>query len=269
MEIVLQNNLILIRTDFDTLKSSFMTDFLDTNAQYMLFLPKAVLIFNNRAFEDKKKAFFKILSEKYSKTQDFSTEFYLKSMMHYINQPIKIELLSYEEPQPISVELSAHDGDRVSISLYAPNLWVIGYLRSQLELYVIEYTDSSLLIDVSKMIAKTRLERSLNKRHILHYQLQYHYDSKFMQQLYGKYAQFSFDEYEDENEDDFESILHYYTVLECPIGSSQDALKKSYKKLVKVYHPDRVHQESNEIVNRYTQKFQLLQEAYTALRIVS
>jgi len=269
MEVVLQNNLILIRTGFDTLKSSWMADFLNLHAQDMLFLPKAVLIFNNSAFRDDKRYFLKILSEKYSQTQDFSAEFYWRSMMRYANKPIKIELVSHEEPQPVSVELFAHDDSTVVISLFAPNLWVISYLRSQLELYVNEVSETSLVIDVSQMRAKTRLERSLNKRHILHYQLQYHYDSRFMQRLYGNYAQFTFEYDEEEDEKQFESMLHYYTVLECPIGSSQDALKKSYKKLVKVYHPDRVHQENSEVVNHYTQKFQLLQEAYTALRIVS
>ncbi len=268
MEVVLRNNLILIRTGFDTLKSLWMANFLNAHTQDMLFLPKAVLVFNNSALRETKEAFLKVLSEKYSQTQDFSSKFYLRSMMRYADKPIKIELVSHEEPQPVSVELFAHDDDTVVISLYAPNLWVIGYLRSQLDLYITEVSSTSLVIDVSQMMAKARLERSLNKRHILHYQLQYRYNSEFMQRLYGRYAQFSFDAQEDEDEQ-FESILHYYTVLECPVGSSQDALKKSYKKLVKVYHPDRVHQENLDVVHHYTQKFQLLQEAYTALRIVS
>jgi hypothetical protein len=268
MDVVLQNNMILIRTGFDTLQSSWMSLFLNTHAQHMLFLPKSVLVFSNSALQENKKHFLKILSEKYAKTQDFSAELYWRSMMRYANKPIKIELVSHEEPQPISVELFAHDDATVVLSLYTPNLWVMGYLRSQLDLYVTEMTETSLVINVSDMMAKTRLERSLNRRHILHYQLQYHYDSEFMRRLYGDYAEFSFDD-ETQEEEHFESMLHYYTVLECPIGSSQDALKKSYKKLVKVYHPDRVHRENLDIVNRYTQKFQLLQEAYTALRIVS
>ena len=63
--------------------------------------------------------------------------------------------------------------------------------------------------------------------------------------------------------------VQFYTILECPIGASQDALKKSYKKLTKVYHPDKVFHETPNMVEHYTHKFQLLQEAYTALRIVS
>jgi len=39
--------------------------------------------------------------------------------------------------------------------------------------------------------------------------------------------------------------------------------------LTKVYHPDKIFHDSPHMVERYTQKFQLLQEAYTALRVVS
>jgi DnaJ-domain-containing protein 1 len=146
-------------------------------------------------------------------------------------------------------------------------LWVLNYLRSQLEVYVERGTDISLVIDVSDFKAKARLERALNKRHILHYQIQYSYDNRFMSKLYSDFANFSFgDLCKNQNEDE---NMRLYTVLECPVGASQDALKKSYKKLAKVYHPDKIIHENPNMVRHYTQKFQLLQEAYTALRIVS
>ena len=63
-----------------------------------------------------------------------------------------------------------------------------------------------------------------------------------------------------------EENTHFYTVLECPIGASQDALKKSYKELIKVYHPDKVYNEQPHMIEHYTQKFQLLQKAYKALK---
>ena len=124
----------------------------------------------------------------------------------------------------------------------------------------------NLFLELPDNKAKSRLERALNKRHILHYQIQYSYDAYFMQNLYADLGQF---QYEDHTDDEIDEMLHYYTVLECPVGSSQDALRRSYKKLVKVYHPDKVHRENTDTVSRYTQKFQLLQEAYQALRIVS
>jgi len=267
MEIVLRNNLILITTDFNTLNTSWMKSFLNHHARGMLFLPKAVLVFRNETLSEVRDEFIRELSKYHAQKHDFSHEFFLRSMLRYGTQPIKIELQRLEEVENVKVNLYAYDKDTVLISLDKPNAWVLNYMRSQLEVYVEKGTDSSLVIDVSDYKAKARLERALNKRHILHYQVQYTYDNHFMSKLYSDFANFSFgdlckDKEEDENK-------KFYTILECPIGASQDALKKSYKKLTKVYHPDKVFQEQPHMIQHYTQKFQLLQEAYTALRIVS
>jgi len=266
MEIVLRNNLILITTCFDTLNSSWMKEFLNHHSRGMLFLPKAVLVFRNETLKDIREEFLSKLSQHHAKTHDFDHEFFLRSMLKFGTQPIKIELNKLEEPETLKVNLYAYDKNTVLISLNHPNSWVINYLRSQLEVYVERGTDLSLVVDVSDYKAKTRLERALNKRHILHYQIQYIYDNHFMSKLYSDFANFSFG---DLCRDEEEKNTKFYTVLECPIGASQDALKKSYKKLVKVYHPDKIIHESPNMVTHYTQKFQLLQEAYEALRIVS
>lgn len=267
MEIVLQNNMILIRTDFKTLKSDWMTQFLSQHTQDMLFLPKAVLIFDNESHRQEKEIFLESLSFEYASTHEFSEQFFLRSLRRYIAQPIKIELSDQQERVIVEVELIAHDCNTVEISMHAPNSWVQSYLHSQLDIYISSVSAMSLFVDVSDVKAKARLERALNKRHLLHYEIQYRYDQFFMQRLYSDYADFNF---EDERvHEEIDDLRHYYTVLECQIGASQDALKKSYKKLVRVYHPDMVHQDNHDLVNHYTQKFQLLQEAYTALRIVS
>ena len=267
MEIVLRNNLILITTGFDTLNTKWMTDFLNHHARGMLFLPKAVLVFRNETLKEIREEFLHELSAFHAKTHDFSHEFFLRSMLRYGTQPIKIELDKLQEPESVKVHLYAYDKDTVLISLDSPNLWVLNYLRSQLEVYVERGTDQSLVIDVSDYKAKARLERALNKRHILHYQIQYTYDNHFMSKLYSDFASFSFGNLCKNQEQD--ETVQFYTVLECPVGASQDALKKSYKKLTKVYHPDKIFNEKPHMVQHYTQKLQLLQEAYTALRIVS
>ena len=266
MDIVLRNNLILITTGFETLNTSWMKDFLNHHARGMLFLPKAVLVFRNETLTEVREEFLQQLSEHHARTHDFNHEFFLRSMLRYGTQPIKIELDRLQEPEVVEVHLYAYDKETVLISLNSPNSWVLNYMRSQLEVYIERGTDISLVVDVADMKAKARLERALNKRHILHYQIQYTYNNHFMSKLYSDFANFSFGDLAKE-EDDTNTM--FYTVLECPVGASQDALKKSYKKLTKVYHPDKIIHESPHMVEHYTQKFQLLQEAYTALRIVS
>jgi len=267
MEIVLRNNLILITTGFDTLNTQWMKDFLNHHTRGMLFLPKAVLVFRNETLTEIREEFIHQLSQHHAATHDFDHRFFLRSMLKYGTQPIKIQLEKLQDPQIIKVNLYAYDKNTVLITLDTPNSWVINYLRSQLEVYVERGTDISLVVDVSDYKAKSRLERALNKRHILHYQIQYSYDNHFMSRLYSDFASYSFGDLCKKQQDD--ENIKLYTVLECPVGASQDALKKSYKKLAKVYHPDKIVHENPNMIKHYTQKFQLLQEAYTALRIVS
>ena len=267
MDIVLRNNLILITTGFETLNSEWMVEFLNQHTRGMLFLPKAVLIFRNETLQDVREAFIKKLSQHHAQQHDFNHEFFLRAMLKFGTQPIKIELNELEEPEIVKVHLYAYDKDTVLISLDSPNAWVTNYLRSQLEVYVERGTDVSVVIDVSDYKAKARLERTLNKRHILHYQIQYTYDNHFMSTLYSDFASFSFGDLTKADEED--ANKEFYTILECPVGASQDALKKSYKKLTKVYHPDKVMHEAPHMVSHYTQKFQLLQEAYQALRVIN
>jgi hypothetical protein len=267
MDIVLRNNLILITTDFETINKSWMIEFLNHHSRGMLFLSKSVLVFRNEDLMQEREKFIYQLSEYHAKLHDLNHVFFLRSMLKFDNQPIKIELKKSQEPENVSVKLYAYDKNTVLITLNTPNTWVLNYMRSQLKVYVERGTDISLVVDVSDYKAKARLERTLNKRHILHYQIRYVYDNHFMSKLYSDFANYSFGSLAKKYEN--EASNHFYTVLECPIGASQNALKKSYKKLVKVYHPDKVFHDNPLMIEHYTQKFQLLQEAYEALRVVS
>ena len=265
MKIILQNNMIVVRTGFDILKSKWMDEFLSSHSQDILFLPKAVLVFFNANLVEEKEEFIQSACLEFTKELETDNDFYFRAVMRYMKYPIKIELKEQEEAEVIEVRLQARSSQEVHLKLDRPNRWVMSYLKSQLDLYVTQEGLMNLFLELPDNKAKARLERALNKRHILHHEIRYSYDAFFMQNLYADYGQFEFEDHTDEEIDD---MLNYYTVLECPVGSSQDALRRSYKKLVKVYHPDRVHCEGTDTINHYTQKFQLLQEAYQALRIV-
>ncbi|MBD3797262.1 MAG: J domain-containing protein [Campylobacterales bacterium] len=267
MNIVLRNNLILITMGFKTLNMPWMKEFLNHHTRGMLFLPKAVLVFKNESLRDIREEFLHKLSAHHAEVHDFNQQFFLRSMLKIGSYPIKVELDKLEEPENVKVNLYAYDKNTVLISLDRPNAWVVNYLRSQLEVYVERGTDISLVIDVSDYKAKARLEKALSKRDILHYQIQYTFDNKFMTKLYSDFASYSFGDLVRDYKEDQKK--QFYAILECPIGASQDALKKSYKKLTKVYHPDKVFHEAPHMVEHYTNKFQLLQEAYEALKIVS
>jgi len=267
MEIVLQNNLILVRTDFETLNQEWMIGFLNQHAKSMLFLPKSVLIFRNDTLKEIREEFIKELSYHHAKTHDFDHKFFFKALLKFGNYPIKIELDKLNSPEVVKVNLYAYDKQTVLLSLDKPNKWIMTYFRSQLNIYMERGTDESMVLDLSSSKAKSRFDRAMGKKHILHYDIQYTYDNKFLSTLYSDFASYSFGDLIRDNEID--QNLKYYTVLEVPVGASKDVLRQSYKKLVKIYHPDKIIAEEPYMVDYYTQKFQLLQEAYNTLRIVS
>lgn len=55
----------------------------------------------------------------------------------------------------------------------------------------------------------------------------------------------------------------YYDVLGLKPGASQTAIKSAYRKLAKMYHPDRVQNDTQKAVN--TEKFKRITEAYNVL----
>jgi len=265
MNIVLQNNLILITTDFETLNAPWMRKFLDKHTRGTLFLEKSVLVFRNESLKEVREEFLHDLSQYHAQKHDFSHEFFLRSMLKFGTQPIKIELHKLEKQIDVPVHLYAYDKDTVLITLKTPNSWITNYMRSQLEVYVERGTDISLVIDVSDYKAKSRLDKMLNKRSVLHYNLKYEYDNDFVTKLYSDFSAFGFsldDLYKDPYD---EQTKKFYTILESPLGASKEILKKNYKRLSKIYHPDKLHHEDPHMIEFYTKKFQLLQEAYSSL----
>lgn len=266
MKVVLRNNLILIRTNFRMLNQTWMREFLTLHASNMLFLPRGVLIFKNQSLVDSRIKFLDTVGSFHAQMNDFCENFFKKSLLRVSNIPIKIELTSAQEVQRVSVELYARDRDTIDISLFYPNSWIMSYLKNQFRGFIKESTESSLVVDVRDERARRRLEATINKRSLMHYEIQYRYDAHFIERLYGSIALFDDGEYEDEK---IERLIGFYTVLRCPVGAPQAVLKQNYRQLARVYHPDRIYHVSPNMVGHYTQRFQLIQEAYSVLKHVS
>ena len=58
------------------------------------------------------------------------------------------------------------------------------------------------------------------------------------------------------------AIDTYYKILEVDKNSSTDEIKKSYRKLVMKYHPDKLQGVSEDIVKLANEKFLSIQQAY-------
>jgi hypothetical protein len=262
VRVVLRNNAIFVQGSSITLEEPWMEDFFDHHIQNTLFLDNGVLVLNNENSSDQKEEFLETLSDRYTKVNDLSGSFYSRSLKRCRSAAVRIEV-PYRKSENVDVELYAFDSSRVTFTFSTPNPWVMRYLKQQLSSLLLSATSTYLSIDVSTSAAKARLEKTLNRREVLHFVINYQYDDAFMSRLYGHYKGWGF------GNDEVDKMIRYHAIFEIPIGSTPEDLKKRYRALAKRYHPDRVQNKSPEIINKYTEKFQLLQEAYGALQAVS
>ena len=262
MKVVLRNNAIFVQGSANTLEESWMEDFFDHHIHNTLFLDNGVLVLNNENSSDKKEEFLETLSEHFTKANELTGSFYSRSLKRCKTAAVRIEV-PYRESEQVDIEVYAYNSSCVQLILLTSNRWVMRYLKQQLSNLVTSSSEEDLFIDVSTASAKSRLEKTLNRREVLHFAINYQYDDEFMSRLYGNYKGWGF------GNDTIDKMIRYHAIFEIPMGSSPEDLKKRYRTLAKRYHPDRVQSKNPKIINKYTEKFQLLQEAYGALRAVS
>lgn len=262
MRVVLRNNAIFVQGEHTTLEEPWMEEFFDHHINNTLFLDNGVLVLNSDASLEQKEEFLESLSDEFTKANDLASPFYRRSLKKCKSAAVRIEM-PFRKAEKVDIELFAFGPSRVKITFLSDNRWVMRYLKQQLSSLVLSSTSNQIYIDVSSMSAKARLEKALNRREVLHYQINYTYDDDFMSKLYGQFSGWSF------NNDEMDKMIRYHAIFELPMGSKPADLKKRYLKLARRYHPDRVSNKSPEVVNKYTEKFKLLQEAYDALRAAS
>lgn len=239
-----------------------MEDFFDHHIHNTLFLDNGVLVLNNEASSDKKEAFLDSLSDRYTRAHDLSSPFYRRSLKRCKTAAVRIEV-PYRKSETVDIELYALSPSRVKFTVMSPNRWIMRYLKQQLSTLVVSSTISTIDIDVSTPQAKMRLEKTLNRRDVLHFVINYKFDDDFMSRLYSNYRGWVF------GNDAINKMMRYHAIFEIPVGATSEDLKKRYRELAKRYHPDRVQTKGSKMINKYTQRFQLLQEAYDALKAAS
>ena len=55
-------------------------------------------------------------------------------------------------------------------------------------------------------------------------------------------------------------------LLNCDREASMETVQLNYRRLIKTYHPDRVHGKPDHVVAHYTRMFQQVQEAYRVIK---
>lgn len=172
-------------------------------------------------------------------------------LVNRIEKPIKIEFKNALKKQiNVNVEIMENNFLRFNLNLF--DEYFINELKSIAGKYVayIDYDARSIIVDISTNNSKYNTkELLLNEKNLF-----YTFSDK--KEIFK-----SLEVSQIENKLD-----NYFILLNSTQGDSMKIIKKRYKKLRKKYHPDNVFHQKDDMTEEYTKKFQLLQNAYNAVK---
>jgi DnaJ-domain-containing protein 1 len=266
--------MLIIQTDSTVLSLEWFGNFIMSHSRDTIFLPMSIVIFLDEMLMKDRKDFLIKLAKLYSEKSDLYYEQLLKNLLRYKGKPIKIEFkVEKVISSDVNIYLDAISHSEVKILLQEPNPWIITFFSSQLDRFITEFDDRRLFLNASEDRSKNRLDRVLKKRKFLFFNIKYTYSKNFLTILFNEYTkkrrEHNYNRENSFNSSDYHRdsvLLYHYGILELQYNASIEDVKANYRKLAKMYHPDRVHHKNPTIVNLYTKKFQDIQNSYQFLK---
>lgn len=265
--------MLIVQTNSSVLSIDWFGDFLLTHRRETIFLPMSVVIFfSDELLKDRKK-FLIELAKLYEKETALSYEQLLKNFLRYKSKPIKIEFKQkIIIRSDLEIHLDAISHKEVKIIIQEANPWIITYFYSQFDKFITESDDRKVFLNASEERSKSRLDRVLKKKSFLFYNITFIFSKNFLTILFNEFTKRKGWGYNRENSFNSKNynqdskLLRHYGILELQYNSNFTDVKANYRKLAKMYHPDRVHQKNETIIKLYTKKFQDIQNSYHFLK---
>jgi DnaJ-domain-containing protein 1 len=272
--------MLIIQTNSSILSFDWFGDFILSHNKDVIFLPMSVIVFVNNSTKlmTKREEFLdKIVNYFFGET--LYLQKMLKNVKKYKEKPIKIEFKQKHVVKSyVDIYLDAISHKEVRILFKNHNPWVYTFYVSQLDRFITELDNNrNIFLNASDDRSKNRLDRVLKKKTLLFFNIRFTYSKNFLTVLFTEYSdkhQNQYSQFHYNRDNSFNSLnyredselLKHYRVLDLQYGASLESVKVNFKKLAKMYHPDRVHHQNQTIIDLYTKKFQDIQASYQYLK---
>ena len=191
----------------------------------------------------------------YSRVTNNQTQDMKELLIKRIKKPIRIQFknkivqkakIFIEFPSSNILRFSMQNGDYTSLA----------FIKSKFNGHVREYSFSNRYIEINikNNSVKSALKLFIESGHIQNSYIKFIYKNEdFFLALRLKYLP-----------TELEKALN---ILGLSNEKSMKVIKKSYKKLVKQYHPDTVYYGSKGQIEDYSRKFQLIKNSYDVIKL--
>lgn len=269
MKITISSKWLLVTVEKDSVYSSAISNFLVKNFQNCIKLPNTYILLSSKSELSKKKQLLLWITNVYKRLNPTTMPSYLKTIIKSYDLTLKLKIIdnSNKRSQSISkyttITLKRVDeSDFISLNLYPESSYVKHFIKlffKNFKLY--RNSKNELLLKLNSEDIILRVKELLNRRVILSFRVRFKYD------LYIESICLAKERAKKQQESLIEIELgKSILLLESNIDDEFEIIRKRYLKLAKKYHPDSVFNESKELVDEYTKRFQDIQDAFSIVK---
>ena len=184
----------------------------------------------------------------------------LESILNYSYLPIRIKITSSKSLlECVKISFQILSTNRAALVLSKPNYVARRYIVVLLS-HLVVYSDvSNIYLDSTKDDFWICIMNIIGNRVIHNIKLEFDYDS-FKTHRFGKTFQSSYFTMSEIK------LKKAYNTLECNANDDFLIIKSKYLNLIKQYHPDKVFNKSENIIEAYNLKFIEIKEAFDIIK---
>lgn len=187
----------------------------------------------------------------------------LQTILCYSHLPIRIKAIDHEGMlERVQVSMRFLQYSRVLLCMSKPSKLVRRYLFNYFGDSLVGYGQREIYLDATSQDFWERLLALLAQRVIHNTVLDFDYESFKPSEGIGGSVPENFSYLTREEQ----LLRQSLKVLSCKIGDDWNTIKNRYLELAKEFHPDNVYGQDFGVVEGYTERFRVIQEAYERVK---
>lgn len=267
MRIFANRNMILIHARRDSIQEKVIVDFVNRHFKYKVQGESGIFIHHCNEEVNSKNRFFHWLYWSYQQMHGKEPNDLREEIESKPQRPIKIKWIEKANiitNIPISIEVINKIYVKFTFRQERATAYMHNFLRAYFRTHIVSLTGDRdyYLIKVDGEAVKEKLLTLLKRTRIMQYHVSFMYNRHHISQLLASNNYF-----EPQKESEQSKVDKAYKLLNVSPGEDISEIKKRCKKLLHKYHPDRVFNQGQEIIDKYTLTFQSIQAAFETIQI--
>ncbi len=259
MRIFANGNMILVHARRDSIQEKVIVDFVNRHFKYKVQSESSIFIHHCNDELNSKKRFFHWLYWSYQQMHGKDARDLREEIESKPQRPIKINWIDKANiitNIPISIEVINKIYLKFTFKQETATTYMHNFLRGYFRTHVISHNGDrdQYLVKVDNEAVKEKLLTLLKRTRIMQYYVSFTYNQLQISQLLAANNHFI-----PQKESEQSKIDKAYKLLKVSPAEDLSEIKKRFKKLLYKYHPDRVYNQGQEVIDKYTTTFQSIQ----------